>query len=91
MRKAPLGGDATGKNPHRDRAKMGPNLACSPMELWHPLGGGSVEGANSHDSKLLVGTLEGLVVARPVPGEQNRMGTTAPSSTCAWRRPTTPM
>jgi putative transposase len=29
----------------------------------------AVEGANRHDSKLLVATLEGLVVARPAPEE----------------------
>ncbi len=30
----------------------------------------AVEGANRHDSKLLVATLEGLVVARPALGEE---------------------
>jgi putative transposase len=30
----------------------------------------AVEGANRHDSKLLVATLDGLVVARPDPGEE---------------------
>jgi putative transposase len=34
----------------------------------------AVDGANRHDSKLLVATLDGLVVARPAPGEEEEEG-----------------
>jgi putative transposase len=34
----------------------------------------AVEGANRHDSRLLVATLDGLVVARPAPGEEEEAG-----------------
>jgi putative transposase len=67
MTKAPLGrgvsGEATGKNP-TDRAKMGTKRSMLTDGAGIPLAV-VVEGANRHDSKLLVATLEGLVVARP--------------------------
>jgi putative transposase len=68
MSKAPLGRDATGKNP-TDRAKMGTKRSMLTDGAGIPLAV-AVEGANRHDSKLLVATLDGLVVARPAPGEQ---------------------
>jgi putative transposase len=68
MTKAPLGRDATGKNP-TDRAKMGTKRSMLTDGAGIPLAV-AVEGANRHDSKLLVATLDGLVVARPAPGEQ---------------------
>jgi putative transposase len=67
MTKAPLGRDATGKNP-TDRAKMGTKRSMLTDGAGIPLAV-AVEGANRHDSKLLVGTLDGLVVARPAPEE----------------------
>jgi putative transposase len=70
MSKAPLGRDATGKNP-TDRAKMGTKRSMLTDGAGIPLAV-YVEGANRHDSKLLVATLEGLVVARPAPeGEED--------------------
>lgn len=66
MSKAPLGrgasGEATGKNP-TDRAKMGSKRSMLTDGAGIPLAV-AVEGANRHDSKLLVATLDGLVVAR---------------------------
>lgn len=69
MTKAPLGRGATGKNP-TDRAKMGTKRSMLTDGAGIPLAV-AVEGANRHDSKLLVATLDGLVVARPAPeGEE---------------------
>lgn len=72
MSKAPLGrgasGEATGKNP-TDGAKMGTKRSMLTDGAGIPLAV-AVEGANPHDSKLLVATLEGLVVARPAPWEE---------------------
>jgi putative transposase len=68
MTKAPLGRDATGKNP-TDRAKMGTKRSMLTDGAGIPLAV-AVEGANRHDSKLLVATLDGLVVARPAQGEE---------------------
>src|ERR671929_913767 len=68
MTKAPLGRDATGKNP-TDRAKMGTKRSMLTDGAGIPLAV-AVEGANRHDSKLLVATLEGLVIARPAPEEE---------------------
>lgn len=68
MTKAPLGRGATGKNP-TDRAKMGTKRSMLTDGRGIPLAV-AVEGANRHDSKLLVATLEGLVVARPAPEEE---------------------
>jgi putative transposase len=68
MSKAPLGkgasGEATGNNP-TDRAKMGTKRSMLTDGAGIPLAV-AVEGANRHDSKLLVATLDGLMVARPV-------------------------
>lgn len=68
MTKAPLGRGATGKNP-TDRAKMGTKRSMLTDGAGIPLAV-AVEGANRHDSRLLVATLDGLVVARPVPEEE---------------------
>ncbi len=68
MTKAPLGRGATGKNP-TDRAKMGTKRSMLTDGAGIPLAV-AVEGANRHDSKLLVATLDGLVVARPAPEEK---------------------
>ena len=91
MTKAPLGrgasGEATGKNP-TDRAKMGTKRSMLTDGAGIPLAV-AVEGANRHDSKLLVATLEGLWWWRvPLQGKKRR-GPTPPSSTCVWTRRTT--
>ena len=62
MTKAPLGKGATGKNP-TDRAKSGTKRSMLTDGAGIPLSV-AIEGANRHDAKLLVATLEGLVVAR---------------------------
>ena len=69
MTKAPLGRGATGKNP-TDRAKMGTKRSMLTDGAGIPLAV-AVEGANRHDSRLLVATLDGLVVARPA-GEEEK-------------------
>src|SRR5215213_2697015 len=70
MSKAPLGKGATGNNP-TDRAKMGTKRSMLTDGAGIPLAV-AVEGANRHDSRLLVATLDGLVVARPAPeGEED--------------------
>ena len=66
--KAPLGRDATGKNP-TDRAKMGTKRSVLTDGADIPLAV-AIEGDNRHVSKLLVATLEGLVVAHPAPEEE---------------------
>ena len=63
MSKAPLGKGATGKNP-TDRAKIGTKRSMLPDGAGIPLAV-AVEGANRHDAKLLVATVDGLVIARP--------------------------
>jgi putative transposase len=68
MTKAPLGRGASGKNP-TDRAKMGTKRSMLTDGAGIPLAV-AVEGANRHDSKLLVATLDGLVVARPSSEEE---------------------
>ena len=72
MTKAPLGrgasGEATGNNP-TDRAKMGTKRSMLTDGAGIPLAV-AVEGANRHDSRLLVATLDGIVVARPAPGDE---------------------
>jgi putative transposase len=67
MTKAPLGKGATGNNP-TDRAKMGTKRSMLTDGSGIPLAV-AVEGANRHDSKLLVATLDGIVVAHPAPEE----------------------
>lgn len=67
MTKAPLGadgGEARGPNP-TDRAKMGVKRSMLTDGSGIPLAM-AVDGANRPDSKLLVATLDGIVVARPV-------------------------
>ncbi len=72
MSKAPLGRGATGENP-TDRAKMGTKRSMLTDGAGIPLAV-AVEGANRHDSKLLVATLDGLVVARPASEEGEEAG-----------------
>ena len=72
MTKAPLGrgasGEATGNNP-TDRAKMGTKRSMLTDGAGIPLAV-AVAGANRHDSRSLVATLDGIVVARPAPGDE---------------------
>ena len=73
MSKAPLGRGATGKNP-TDRAKMGTKRSMLTDGAGIPLAV-AVEGADRHDAKPLVATLEGLMVARnPAAGEEEGAG-----------------
>lgn len=72
MTKAPLGKGATGKNP-TDRAKRGTKRSMLTDGAGIPLAV-AVEGANRHDSKLLVATLDGLVVTRPCFEEEEGAG-----------------
>ena len=69
MTTAPLGRDATGKNP-TDRAKSGTKRSMLTDGAGIPLSV-AIEGANRHDAKLLVATLEGLVVAHPAWEEED--------------------
>jgi len=72
MTKAPLGRGASGKNP-TDRAKMGTKRSILTDGAGIPLAV-AVQGANRHDSKLLVATLERIVVARPAALEEEEEG-----------------
>src|SRR6266550_805432 len=62
MTKAPFGKGATGPNP-TDRAKRGVKRSLLTDGAGMPLAL-VVDGANRHDSKLLIATLDGIVVAR---------------------------
>ncbi len=72
-KEAPLGRGATGKNPTDRAKKMGTKRSMLTDGAGIPLAV-AVEGANRHDSKLLVATLDGLVVARPAPAEGEEAG-----------------
>jgi putative transposase len=65
MAKAPLGGEATGKNP-TDRAKMGTKRSVLTDGAGAPLGV-VVSGANTPDMKLVEATLDSIPVERPLP------------------------
>jgi putative transposase len=65
MAKAPLGGEATGKNP-TDRAKLGTKRSVLTDGEGVPLGV-VVSGANTPDMKLVETTLESIPVERPTP------------------------
>jgi putative transposase len=67
MTKAPFGGAATGPNP-TDRGKRGVKRSLLTDGAGIPLAV-AVAGANRHDMKLVVATLDGIVVARPAPEE----------------------
>jgi putative transposase len=70
MTKAPLGGEATGKNP-TDRGKMGTKRSLWTDGNGIPLGV-SVSGANTHDKRLVEATLNGSPIERPKPAKQQR-------------------
>ena len=63
MTKAPLGGEATGKNP-TDRAKIGTKRSLLTDGRGVPIGL-AVSGANTHDKRLVEATLESIPVERP--------------------------
>ncbi len=65
MTKAPLGGEATGRNP-TDRGKRGTKRSLLTEGRGIPLAV-SVAGANRHDMKLTEPTLKAIVVDRPQP------------------------
>src|SRR5437588_141552 len=68
MTKAPLGKSATGANP-TDRGKRGTKRSLLTDGAGIPLAL-VVDGANRHDVKLLSATLDGLVISRPEPTEE---------------------
>ena len=68
--KAPLGGQATGKNP-TDRAKQGVKRSLLVEAKGVPLAI-EVGPANRHEVKMLAETLDGVVVERPGAGEQEK-------------------
>ncbi|HEY4387474.1 MAG TPA: IS5 family transposase [Ktedonobacteraceae bacterium] len=68
MTKAPFGHAATGANP-TDRGKKGTKRSLLTDGAGIPLAL-VVDGANRHDMKLLSATLEGIVIARPEPTEE---------------------
>jgi putative transposase len=70
MTKAPLGGEATGKNP-TDRAKQGTKRSLLVEAKGVPLAI-EVGPANRHDAKMLAATLDGMIVERPEPSEQEK-------------------
>jgi putative transposase len=68
--KAPLGGQATGKNPV-DRAKRGTKRSLLVEAKGVPVAI-EVGPANRHEVKMLAATLDAIVVQRPEPSEQER-------------------
>ncbi|MEN3334288.1 MAG: putative transposase [Blastocatellia bacterium] len=70
MTKAPLGGQATGPNP-TNRAKRGTKRSLLVEAKGVPLAI-EVGPANRHEVKMLVATLDGVVVERPAPSEQEK-------------------
>ena len=69
MTKAPLGGEATGRNP-TDQGKQGVKRSLLSDGRGVPLAV-AVEGANRHDMKLVGPTLYQIAIARPEPTEQD--------------------
>jgi len=69
MTKAPLGGEATGHNP-TDRRKRGTKRSMHTEGNGIPIGV-AVDGANRHDKKMMVPTLEADVIEPPKPTEDN--------------------
>jgi putative transposase len=68
MTKAPFGGAATGANP-TDRGKRGTKRSQLSDGRGMPLAM-IVAGANRNDMKLVEGTLDHLMIARPIPTEE---------------------
>jgi putative transposase len=72
MTKAPLGGEAVGKNP-TDRGKIGTKRSVLTDGGGVPLGL-AVEGANRHDFKMARETIESIPVERPEPSPATPQG-----------------
>lgn len=70
MTKAPLGGQATGPNP-TDRAKLGVKRSLLVEAKGVPLAL-EVGPANRHEVKMLAATLDGIVVERREPSEEEK-------------------
>jgi putative transposase len=68
MTKAPFGHAASGANP-TDRGKRGVKRSLLTDGAGIPLAI-VIDGANRHDVKLLTATLDGLVIARPEPTQE---------------------
>ncbi len=68
MTKAPFGCAATGKNP-TDRGKAGVKRSMLTDGAGIPLAI-VIDGANRHDMKLLCATLDGIIIARPDPTDE---------------------
>lgn len=68
MTKAPFGKTATGANP-TDRGKRGVKRSLLTDGAGIPLAI-VIDGANCHDVKLLCATLDGIIIARPEPTEE---------------------
>ncbi len=68
MTKAPFGKTATGANP-TDRGKSGVKRSLLTDGAGIPLAI-VIDGANRHDVKLICATLDGIVIARPEPTEE---------------------
>ena len=67
--KAPLGGKKTGKNP-TDRGKLGTKRHVVTDQRGAPLGL-VVTGANRHDKKVALQTVDAIVVERPEPTDES--------------------
>src|SRR4028118_964285 len=72
MTEAPLGGERVGKDP-TDRGKLGTKRSLLTEAAGVPVGL-AVEGANRHDKKLAVATLESIPVERPEPTPERPQG-----------------
>jgi putative transposase len=70
MTKAPFGHAATGANPS-DRGKQGTKRSLLTDGVGIPLAV-VVDGANRHDIKLLIATIDGIVIARPGPEQEQQ-------------------
>jgi putative transposase len=70
MTKAPFGKGATGANP-TDRGKSGVKRSLLTDGAGIPLAI-VIDGANRHDVKLLCAILDGIVIARPEPTEEQQ-------------------
>lgn len=68
--KAPLGGKKTGKNP-TDRSKLGTKRHVVCDQRGAPLGL-CVTGANRHDKKAALHTVDAIAVARPAPSKRKK-------------------
>lgn len=65
MTKAPLGGEKIGPNP-TDRGKGGAKRSLLTEAHGIPIAL-AIEGANRHDMKLVIPTLEDVKLSRPMP------------------------